>query len=1615
MKLSKIAPTSLLAAIGVVFASAFAVSAAPLPLFENGRTDWVAVLPEGADCILSRAANEFADTVERVSGARIPIVGERPAEGPAILFTTFADGSDDEHLLARLVDDTTFEISGNSSRATLHTALRFLKEQLGVRWLWYGEDGAFYPQRTAWSFPAGFTYAYTPPIRYRGWHTCGAWRGIDEFREWMGRNCLNSQRHTLVSNSAKDKWISWGLIPMYSDHSAHVDRALIDEHPDWFSLLGDRRTTEAICYTSEGARQFVAQKMATYLDGHPETEILSFFPEDNLDYCQCAECQKRSVSDNWFAFFNAVVAKLRPQYPKVKFATLAYQGYRSPPTDSDNLPKDCEFVEVCTHGRCNVHLFSDGETCEKNAKDLAYYKAWAETGVPMGTYAYEFNLFTTPKLTPFFSFAEDTVKTAFRYAPRAFIPEIVLSPTAGPDTMAHVPVNRLPVQFYTDLMWDPSLTFDRWLDDIAPYVFGAAEDEMKAYLKVLDRAWYSQEACSGYYKNPLVFLDTFFTPETAAAAEAALQVAEAKIAATDDARSQANVRRERVLLNQWKDLRLTQEGKLHTVNVLPAGERPGAINGNQPALDLVKEDGSKSGVTMRLGWVTVTKSNKHDGKPWPTALLVRLAGVGAGRATSVAVCNEDGGTDRVYGEPTRVEGDEVYYDIPFDDFGEMFDGSSVWYLRATVALADGSTAVCPAGEKDHLYIRRSDLSATGRPFLYMNGYGTPEKDRATVITGGETLGWDVTYCTAAPQLAAADIENIPVLWFSNVGYLKGEDAITDALWRRVANAVENGAIALFGAYYSVKTARIFGEEYSSTETASIGSVPVGNKVADYLAPGNWNKSPNNFSTHKPESLCYSQTPTDPTGWTILFTVKNNAGESVPYISYKQYGDGAVFLVGEGFGINRYKFGENILANKAELGIGGKAYESGIFVSQKTDAFGKPYFRGAPADEPVYTNLADAVAAAANGDTIWVEDGFLCDSGTASTHGNNRILVTKELTIRSRSGRWEKGAEIRGAWNSEATPIGANQVRAIAIGHGGALTMVGFRLTHGSISGSGDCTAGGAVKTCGLSSHIGPSRFENCLFADNYGTVAYTQKEVPMTLVDCVFSNNHATCAHNCSAYNCLFDGASGPMNGAISVGDNPCIVSNCIVRNNTSTSSNSGAGIFCSTPDRLWVYDTVVTNNAITHNVGNGAGARGYGYYERCDISMNTAPNAGSAGATATVANGIVLVDCFLTNNVSKGQVGCARDICATNTLFANNESTGNFCGGVYNGTLYKCRILDNRAKEGNGGGVRKGYCERCLIAGNVCTNTNPNGGGAYEATLVDCIVTNNIAKNGGGTRDCVVVHCLVADNWALGGGGGTYNGTVSNSVIRGNFAGASRTADEKTGNGGGAYGGTLVRCVVSNNVCIYRGAGTCDASTYNCLIAGNVQSGSLPKAGSVTCGGGAGVWNGTEHVNDLIVRNEANSEYGGPVGVYSATPAFVNCTITDNSSKGVYCYNVCGGRSAVLVNTVACGNAQLGPSTLPDAFKAVTNSFVAADASSVGGFVDPFKGVDPRLGTVEGFAYTPLGSSKCKNNALEFPWMRDANDIRSKDVYGHDRIMGSAPDIGAVERKGYGLQMLVK
>ena len=439
-------------------------------------------------------------------------------------------------------------------------------------------------------------------------------------------------------------------------------------------------------------------------------------------------------------------------------------------------------------------------------------------------------------------------------------------------------------------------------------------------------------------------------------------------------------------------------------------------------------------------------------------------------------------------------------------------------------------------------------------------------------------------------------------------------------------------------------------------------------------------------------------------------------------------------------------------------------------------------------EQLFDDLQSAIDAADPGDTVLVDDGFVCKTGENAPDKNdqagatNRILITKAIVVRSKSGcvdeAQKKGATIVGAYSSDQTKMGKDSIRPAFVKSG---TLVGFILENGSVEA---VSSGGGG---GVSLHS-DATISNCVirgcFARNGGGVycrAATTK-----VISCVISNNVA------SAY------AGGVSSGTLD---------KCHVIGNSS--GNYGGGVSGCT-----IQNSVVCGNrAGTTTSSYGGGGHKCTAFKTV-FCCNTAPKQYGGGV-----NGGVLVDCTVSNNVAGYYGGGCCNTVATNCLIIGNSTTGeNFPaggGGAAGGTYFNCTNVANTSYYSGGGffGYRAGvttYAIKCTIKDNESLTYGGGGACGYNINdmfLVDCFVTNNLTVGaGGGVGKCYVTGGEICGNTAKGSGGGAAaDAVVSNCVIYANSA---------LDSGGGASGCTLVGCSVTNNVVNRIGGGA-----YNCTV----------------------------------------------------------------------------------------------------------------------------------------------------------------------------------------------------
>lgn len=411
-------------------------------------------------------------------------------------------------------------------------------------------------------------------------------------------------------------------------------------------------------------------------------------------------------------------------------------------------------------------------------------------------------------------------------------------------------------------------------------------------------------------------------------------------------------------------------------------------------------------------------------------------------------------------------------------------------------------------------------------------------------------------------------------------------------------------------------------------------------------------------------------------------------------------------------------------------------KNGIHPGEEDGLFWGTYQTEDGIDHNAYTNLQQAVNAASGGDTIWIEDGFVCDEGftevvTKDGTYRRRIETTKKLTIRSRSGSYESGTTIKGSWHDPEAkiPKGANAIQCISVGSGSKL--IGLNIIDGASLSSGFMPGAGVTGSC---------QIERCFIANcaaNYQTAWFNATKVTDSVVSNCIGGTYGTFGTSANVYNTLF--INNPVGGnGINSFSSSHVISNCTFIGNTggttpvlimgqqSQTTKGGKVIDCVFKDNsVSAVGPVYVKNCVSATVTN------------CLFTGNTVPPIYSTRWNGAATNNLVYVyNSIFTNNVCSGGNLIYHSGKYYNCLFYGNTSKDSLIttpDSVYSRVeLYNCTVLNNNS-TGAAGGVNSSSA--ILVNTIVYDNTSDKGTvGTVASAINSCLDDNTNAADETGT-----------------------------------------------------------------------------------------------------------------------------------------------------------------------------------------------------------------------------------------------------------------------------------------
>ena len=346
-----------------IFLAATALTAQPLTLVADGKSDFVIYREAASPPSVKLAAEELQRVIKASTGVELPIV-EQPAR-PMICLGDNAscraialepeklpdDGfrwvtqSGCLYIVGKDLPEDRPPQRGWTSLGTLYGTYHFLEFTMGVRWLMPGDIGEEIPhhdpltvEEMNWQVSPDFPIRYLVDIQDR--RPPGD-KGPNPAQEWERRQKLP----TTTAGRKLDHGHAWDQYLTPDDWKAH---------PEWMAMddRGMRRDFTArppgvkYCTTNPELVRAFADGVIQWLDAHPAWRSASISPADGGDFCQCPECRKLVTKDPWdrpsythniLKFYNDVAKIVGQKHPDRPLAGYVYYNYMYPPADAPQM------------------------------------------------------------------------------------------------------------------------------------------------------------------------------------------------------------------------------------------------------------------------------------------------------------------------------------------------------------------------------------------------------------------------------------------------------------------------------------------------------------------------------------------------------------------------------------------------------------------------------------------------------------------------------------------------------------------------------------------------------------------------------------------------------------------------------------------------------------------------------------------------------------------------------------------------------------------------------------------------------------------------------------------------------------------------------------------------------------------------------------------------------------------------------------------------------------------------------------------------------------------------------------------------------------------------------
>ncbi len=441
----------------------------------------IIVVPDQASPVVLYAAKELQYFLGEISGTKPIIAKESKSDGKsAFVIGPCKRSVDVQKSLKGLREDgvliksvgNDIVLLGQNDRGQLYSVYVLLEKFMGVEFL--ARDCTVIPKRSKIVL-SEIDYAYSPPFMYR------------ETLYWDSFPKEIATRQRLNGPYAKVGADVGGKIQIFP--YVHSSAKLVPpskyyaEHPEYFSLIGGKRTNQTVhgqlCLTNPDVLKIATAEVMKWIKENPDVPIFDVSQNDGNGACECDKCmavvkEEGSQHGPIMRFVNAIADEVAKKYPDKWIETLAY-AYSTKP-GSITLPHKNVIIRLC-HAGCFFHGF---EQCGLGANFANYINEWSKQTdrIFIWHYATNFAHYIAPNQN-----LNGLAKDIKYYASHKVNGLMIQGDYESPGGE----LAELRQYLSARLMWDPSLDPMEIRREFCQGYYGAASADVLTYLALMDK------------------------------------------------------------------------------------------------------------------------------------------------------------------------------------------------------------------------------------------------------------------------------------------------------------------------------------------------------------------------------------------------------------------------------------------------------------------------------------------------------------------------------------------------------------------------------------------------------------------------------------------------------------------------------------------------------------------------------------------------------------------------------------------------------------------------------------------------------------------------------------------------------------------------------------------------------------------------------------------------------------------------------------------------------------------------------------------------------------------------------------------------------------------------